>query len=148
MKITGVSADAPVLRKLPSTDDWEYVASWRCVVRTKKDGAFIVSIAPGYKTDLASVPRALRGAFDNGSGSFGVLVASQIHDMFYSTHYLSRSFADSLFYEVLRWYGVGCLKARLYYLAVDLFGGTPWDRAEGHLEHDRELCRFEWVDRA
>ena len=148
MKIRAVETEAPILQKLPSTDDWQYTASWRCVIRTKADGDFVVRIMPGYKTDLASVPKALRGAFDNGSGSLGVLVASQVHDMFYSTHYTSRDFADNLFRLLLRWYGVGRFKSELYYLAVHLFGADPWDRGEKHLDRDRLLCGFDWVDRA
>lgn len=148
MKIRSVETEPPIMRKMTSGDKWEYVASWRCVIRTKKDGDLVARISPGYKTDLASVPKALRGAFDNGSGDFGVLVASQVHDLLYSTHYLSRTFADDLFYKLLRYFGVGCFKSFLYYKAVDLFGDGPWNKPEMELDRDRQLCRIDWVDRA
>ena len=145
MKIRAVETEPPIMRKMTSGDKWEYVASWRCVIRTKKDGDLVARISPGYKTDLASVPKALRGAFDNGSGDFGVLIASQVHDMLYSTHWTSKDFADELFHALLLHYGVGSFKAWCYYKAVVWFGDSAWEATENDLNGDRELCSFQWL---
>jgi len=147
MKISGVETAPPILRKLPNGDRWEYAELWSCRIHLKGEGVLAVRIAPGYWTDLASVPRALRGAFDNGSGDFGVLIASQVHDMLYSTHYVSKEFSDDLFRRVLRFYGMGSCKANLYYYAVRLFGGDAWNGNEDDIEFDRKFCVFEWLDR-
>lgn len=147
MKISKVETAAPVLRKLTSRDHWEYVEEWKASIYLKGEGVVHLRILPGYWTDLASVPQALRGAFDNGSGSYGVLIASQAHDLLYSTHYLSRKFADNLFHALLRYYGVGAVKAWFYYQAVHLFGGEPWERTDAELNGDRQFCRLTWLDR-
>lgn len=148
MKISGVETAPPILRKLPKGDNWEYAAEWVCSVTLKGEGVLVVRIRPGYWTDLASVPKALRGAFDNGSGEFRVLVASQLHDMLYSTHYMSKDFSDALFHAVLRHYGMGSVKAWLYYQAVHLFGDKAWETiSDAEMEADRRLCSFQWLAR-
>lgn len=147
MKIRSVEAVAPSLRKLPKGDRWEYDSDWLAAIVLKGEGVIKITIKRGYWTDLASVPKALRGAFDNGSGSYGVLMASQVHDMLYSTHYMSKDFADNIFLALLRYYGMGCVKANLYYYAVKLFGDEAWEAAEADLEADCALCRFEWLAR-
>ena len=147
-EIRKVSAQAPVLQKMADKDKWAYKEKWTCHVRTKRDGTLKVTIDPGYWTDLASVPKALRGAFDNGSGEYGVLIASQVHDMFYSTHYMSKDFADSLFYALLRHYGMSWAKAKAYYLVVAWFGDKAWEAiSDDQLVEDRKLCTFKWLDR-
>ena len=145
MKIVKVETKAPALRKLPKRNVWEYAELWSCRIHLKGEGVLQVRIAPGYWTDLASVPKALRGAFDNGSGDFGVLIASQVHDMLYSTHYLSKDFADELFRLLLRFYGVGYWKAWLYYEAVALFGRSAWEASDLDLNADRALCSLDWL---
>lgn len=148
MKVRSVEASSPLLRKLPKPDHWEYAADWVAAIVLKGEGVLKVSIRRGYWTDLASVPKALRGAFDNGSGDFGVLVASQLHDMLYSTHYMSKDFSDALFHAVLRHYGMGSVKAWLYYQAVHLFGDKAWETiSDAEMEADRRLCSFQWLAR-
>lgn len=147
MKIANIQAVAPALRKLRSRGVWEYAEKWECRVQLKSEGVLLFKISPGYWTDLASVPKALRGAFDNGSSEFGVLIASQVHDFLYSTHYVSKEFSDDLFRRVLRFYGMGSCKANLYYYAVRLFGGDAWNGNEDDIEFDRKFCAFEWLDR-
>jgi hypothetical protein len=145
MKVRSVEASAPLLRKLPSGDKWEYAELWSCRIHLKGEGVLAVRIAPGYWTDLASVPKALRGAFDNGSGDFGVLIASQVHDMLYSTHYLSKDFSDELFRLLLRFYKMSAFKAWLYYEAVALFGASAWEASDLDLNADRALCALDWL---
>lgn len=145
MKIVKVETKAPALRKLPEGNRWEYAELWSCRIHLKGEGVLAVRIAPGYWTDLASVPKALRGAFDNGSGDYAVLVASQVHDMLYSTHYLSKDFSDELFRLLLRFYKMSALKAWLYYEAVALFGRSAWEASDLDLNADRALCALDWL---
>lgn len=145
MKIVKVETTAPVLRKLTKRDNWEYAAEWKAAIHMKDTGVLRLRILPGYWTDLASVPQALRGAFDNGSGDFGVLIASQVHDMLYSTHYLSKDFADTLFRLLLRYYKMSAFKAWLYYEAVALFGSSAWEASDLDLNADRALCALDWL---
>lgn len=148
MRIKTVIATAPALRKLPKRDHWEYAEDWDCVIHTEDEGVISIRIKKGYWSDLASVPRPLRGAFDNGSGEFGVLIASQVHDLLYSTHYLSKDFADTLFHDILRHYGMNRLKAWLYYQAVHLFGDDAWEvLSDDEMEKDRKLCSLHWADK-
>ena len=145
MKIVKVETKAPALRKLPEGNRWEYAELWSCRIHLKGEGVLAVRIAPGYWTDLASVPKALRGAFDNGSGDYAVLVASQVHDMLYSTHYLSKDFSDELFRLLLRFYKMSALNAWLYYEAVALFGRSAWEASDLDLNADRALCALDWL---
>ena len=142
IKIQRVNAIAPALRKMPRGGVWEYAEDWRAEIVLKEEGRLVFAIRRGYWTDLASVPKALRGAFDNGSGSYGVLLASQIHDCLYSSHYTSKDFADDIFLKLLRFYGVGVMKSYLYYSAVSLFGRSAWEGAD---EGDRKFIAFSWL---
>lgn len=139
--------DAPQI-KMVENGKWEYVSKWDIEIVLHGSGVLRLSIRPPYWTDLASVPKALRGAFDNGSGEFGVLIASQVHDALYSTHYLSKTFSDDLFEQLLRYYGMGRAKARLYWLAVHLFGGSAWNvLSDEQMVNDRHLIDFHWDDK-
>lgn len=122
---------------------WEYAENWVVEIVFKRDGVLRLEIAEGYWTDLASVPKKLRGTFDNGSGEFGILIASQVHDALYSTRYLSKSFADTIFRELLIYYKVGKLKSWLYYEAVNLFGDSAWEHSD---ESDRKFVKLFWHD--
>lgn len=148
MNITTIDViKAPALRKLPKRDHWEYAEDWSCAIYTRDEGVINIRIKKGYWTDLASVPRPLRGTFDNGSGEFGVLIASQVHDMMYATHWTSKDFADALFYDILRRYGMNRVKAWCYYKAVSWFGDSAWDvLSDEEMEKDRKLCSYKWLD--
>ena len=136
------------MQKLADKDKWAYAGDWVCAIVLKDEGVLHLKIKRGYWTDLASVPQALRGAFDNGSGHYGVLISSQVHDAIYSTHYFSKEFADQIFYSLLRYFGMGYIKAKLYYMAVDLFGNRAWDfLSEDEALKDRELVKFQWLSK-
>lgn len=143
MKVKDVVCKAaPALRKLAKEFSvWEYAEPWAVDVVLKGEGAVRIEIAAGYWTDLASVPKKLRGTFDNGSGEFGVLIASQVHDALYSTHYLSKDFADTIFREMLIYFRIGKLKSWLYYEAVHLFGDRAWEHSD---ESDRKFVKLFW----
>lgn len=124
MKVLTVIAEAPTLKKLTKKDHWAVATFWECKLKLEV-GVMRITIREGWETDLASIPRLLRGLVDNGSGELGVLVGALVHDALYSTHYLSKETADKLFLGILRTMGVK--KARIYYLAVKLFGKKAWD---------------------
>ena len=143
-----METQAPCLQKLADKDKWAYACDWVCAIVLKDEGVLHFSVKRGYWTDLASVPQALRGAFDNGSGDYGVLISSQVHDANYSTHYFSKDFADELFYAMLRFYGMGYIKAKLYYAAVHLFGDRAWDYlSESEASRDRDLIKVKWLSK-
>lgn len=144
-KIKKVIASAPALQKLADRDKWAYAQDWECELAFSTCGTINIKIRKGYWTDLASVPRGLRGLFDNGSGEYGVLVASQIHDMIYSTHYFYKDMADELFFQLLRFYKMSYAKAKLYYLAVHWFGDKAWETlSPEEQERDQALCSVFW----
>ena len=83
------------------------------------------TIAAGFETDGGSVPR------------FGWRVAGQpfdpryitaflVHDWLYSTHVLDRATADAVLYHAMRKEGASWAKARMYYCAVRMCGGSHW----------------------
>ncbi len=142
-----VLCDSPTI-KMVENGRWEYASKWDIEIVLHGSGVLRLAVHPPYWTDLASVPKAFRGAFDNGSWEFGVLIASQVHDALYSTHYLSRTFADDLFEQLLLYYGMKPIKARLYWLAVHLFGNGAWEViSEEQMATDRHLIEFHWDDK-
>lgn len=145
--IQWIHGGAPVMRKLPEDDLWEIVSPWRYEIGLAYEGVLTFIVRPGYTTDLASVPKLLRGIVDNGSGSLGVMAASQVHDALYATHYMSRELSDVLFRMLLKHYNVPC--PSLYYWAVRLFGRRPWERQErrfAELADAREKVSIHWED--
>ena len=92
----------------------------------RRDGRDQIVIVPvGFPTDLASVPRALRGVVSKVTG----IEASIAHDWLYDQREGKRADADRLFYEMLklsesRW------KAWIMYRAVRIGGGIAWRGGE------------------
>ena len=87
-------------------------------------------IPAGYITDFASIPKYLRGVITRTDTE----IAGVCHDYMveksclprvtkYSVSYMyiRRNVADKIFYEILRYQGVGFVKARLMYLGVRMF---------------------------
>jgi hypothetical protein len=134
------------MRKRPERGEWEYSEHWECVLLTS-EGRIKVTVGKGYWTDLASVPQPLKGLMDNGSADYAVLIACQIHDVAYSTQYLSRPLADELFYLLLRNGGIGWVKAQAYYRAVRWFGEDAYEDGNDEIIHDRMLCKIYWTDK-
>lgn len=76
-------------------------------------------------TDLASIPKCLRWFIDNDED--GVIQSAVTHDYIYAVDikprwYTTKASADKLFYNLLRYYGMGYFKAQTAYIAVKLFG--------------------------
>lgn len=82
-----------------------------------------LTVPAGFKTDFASVPRALWGLFP----PYGRHTrAAVIHDWLYLTGSLSRADADGIFRRIMRESGVGRLRRWIMYLALRLFGWAAW----------------------
>lgn len=120
-----------------------------CVLRTLADGrtrvlreAFgyrastlpcTVMVPEGFKTDLASIPRAAWSLLPP-IGKYEA--AAVIHDWLYWSQELSREDADAVFLDAMIYSGVGRLTRWLIFRAVRTFGGFAWrnnaaDRVNG-----------------
>lgn len=88
-----------------------------------------IEVPAGTRTDLASIPRALRNLpfLDPDGQSRRPAV---VHDYLYGSafgHRLGKSFADDFLRAALLAEGASPGTARAFYWAVHLFGGGPWD---------------------
>lgn len=90
-------------------------------------GKETLTVPAGFETDLASVPRMAQGI--PGFESTGLSRRPAVlHDFLYASGDLPRMSADEVFYRALLAEGVHEPIARIYYRAVRLFGGAPWER--------------------
>lgn len=76
----------------------------------------------GFKTDFASIPKAVRGFIDEDESD--IRDAAVIHDWLYSTGELPRSVADIILRDAMRELGAGFVKASVVFLAVRCFGSS------------------------
>jgi hypothetical protein len=85
---------------------------------------WVLTIDPGFITDFGSVPR-IPLIFDLlGDITYEPYV---IHDMLYTTHYLTRLEADRVLQEALLAVGVPKWKASLIYFGVRIGGASSWN---------------------
>lgn len=91
---------------------------------------------PGFLTDLASVPRFMRGIVENGD--VRMLIAVLIHDYLYSTHALPFEYANELMYQVSVHNGYPRARAWLSLVAVS----SPVGRIKWRKNHER---RDDWT---
>jgi hypothetical protein len=93
------------------------------VTVTFSDSSWVqVQFLPGFITDLASVPRWVRGLIDNDDPR--LLTAVLVHDYLFSTHRLGFRDTNELFYQLAREGGYPGVQAMLAYIAV----GSPVGR--------------------
>ncbi len=83
----------------------------------------IVSVPRGFITDLASIPRVLRGVLDANGLSRRPAV---LHDYLYCSQPCSRAAADALFRRALAAEGVGLIARNFYYVGVRAGGALYW----------------------
>ena len=93
-----------------------------------EDSGAVIEVPPGFRTDLASVPRFGRWLVSSWKGNARAAV---IHDYLYAAHGrrrygYTRSQADGVFLEALR--VTGARHRWLMWAAVRLWGGTAWRR--------------------
>ncbi len=80
-----------------------------------------ITIPAGFKTDLASVPRAFWSIFPPDRATY--MYPAILHDYLYETDLLkSRKQSDLVFYDALRNQGASKKSAYTMYIVVRLFG--------------------------
>jgi hypothetical protein len=86
----------------------------------------------GFRTDLASIPRALRALpfLDPNGLSRRPAV---LHDWLYAWRVIGKAKADAFLRAALIAEGASRATAAAFYYAVDLFGGGAWDSDAGAL---------------
>lgn len=90
---------------------------------------------PGFITDLASVPRALRGIVDNDEHQ--IIDATLVHDFCFATRRVPFHIANSIFYKVLRHNRYDRIRSLLAYWAVGSFVGRRcYSRSARKVERD------------
>ena len=90
------------------------------------NAAIRLVIPPGFRCDLASIPRWLLwvpGLNVSGRNARAAL----IHDFLYAAQIVDREVADAIFLSVMRHDGVGFLPRTAMYLAVRIWGVTAWE---------------------
>lgn len=92
-----------------------------------------IVVPAGFKTDFASIPRALWRYLDPEDPC--ILYASVVHDFLYSLGgkmgevAFSRNLADRVLREAMEISGARIDQRFAAYRAVDWFGGSHWDAA-------------------
>lgn len=84
-----------------------------------------VRVPRGFITDLASIPRPLRGALDINGLSRKPAV---LHDFLYCTQPCTRAEADATFRRALQAEGVNLVVRNTYYWGVRLGGALYWKK--------------------
>lgn len=91
---------------------------------TWREGDEEIVVPRGFITDLASIPRALRGVLNvNGRSR----KAAVLHDWGYCKQWASRAVIDALFRRALIAEGMHPLVARSYWLGVRAGGWIHWN---------------------
>ena len=87
-----------------------------------------VTVKKGFDFDGASIPRILWSVV--GSPMEGNYVpGAVIHDGLYASQKVSKTEADNIFLDLMKQSKVGYIKRTSMYLAVKMFGGKDWKKA-------------------
>lgn len=110
-----------VLEAAPEPDQW----ITRAPLIWCDDRFGRIEVPVGFRTDLASIPRALRNlaAFDPNGRSRRPAV---VHDWLYAWQALGKDRADAFLRYAMVAEGVAHVDAETIYQAVHLFGGDAW----------------------
>lgn len=84
-----------------------------------------ITVAPNFKTDLASVPRPLRAVFNVNGRSRKPAV---LHDFLYHHALFSRQFCDNEFKHALLTCNVGAVERNAMYLGVRAGGSGTYNK--------------------
>jgi hypothetical protein len=135
--------EQPVGKFDGKTGKWTLTEAWAVRVNTN---SLRVMILHGFKSDGASIPRWLWPVVGPRLAA-KTFPAALLHDALYESKLFARWFADAEFYRLLVGFGAGRLKARLYWLAVRVFGGVFWKRiSEQDVKATRHLVKVYSVD--
>lgn len=102
---------------------------WALLAPLKWSGDnWMITVPDGFITDLASIPRLLRGAINQNGASRRPAV---LHDWLYCSQICSRRTADHLFLCALKADGLGFLSRWAMYSAVRSAGWIYYGQREG-----------------
>ena len=99
---------------------WELLSPVVCAV-DRKD----IVVPPGFRTDLASIPRAVRSITPQVGKH---IPAAIVHDWLYKMGERSRKEADKIFLAAMKHLGVYGLRRWAMYGAVRGFGWMAWGK--------------------
>ena len=86
------------------------------------------TVKAGFDFDGASIPKWLWSIYGSPlTGNY--VVASLIHDGLYASQKVSKRLSDKIFLDIMKQSSVGYIKRTSMYLAVKLFGGKDWNKA-------------------
>lgn len=102
-------------------------------------------IPRGFITDLASIPRAARSAFDINGISRQPAV---LHDFLYSTQPVTRKQADDFFLEALRSCGASKWDQYGLYSGVRVGGWVAWNGHKDDTRADNFVPESYWTTQA
>ena len=104
---------------------WELTESFKVVWKGRLPEPVVFTVAAGFITDLASIPRVVRSIIPQVGRHIQPSIA---HDWCYeSKTNLTQAEADLLFLDGMKAVGVRWLRRRAMYSAVRAFGWTLWD---------------------
>ena len=81
-------------------------------------GEVVCEVPVGFETDLASIPTVFRSLISKIGKH---IMAAIVHDFLYAEQ-AGKATADDIFYELMEEGGVGWVKRKLMYQAVNVFG--------------------------
>lgn len=117
---------SPLILRVGPPGEWilERTLEW--------EGRQRIVVPAGFITDLASIPRALRGVLEQNGRS---RKAAVLHDWLYSsqrigTRRITRAQADAVFRQALEAEHVGWVARSLYWSGVRVGGWLPWGKRQ------------------
>ena len=97
-----------------------------------------IVVKAGFDFDGASIPKWLWSIYGSPlNGNY--VVASLIHDGLYASQIVSKSLSDKIFLDLMKQSKVGYVKRTSMYLAVKMFGGKDWNKAN---EYKNEYTNY------
>jgi len=121
-----VFPEKPAVRPLEGSD-YELAQDFYFAARVCDQWTVNVHVAPGFKTDGASIPRLLWRVFGSPYDP-DIFPAAIAHDALYRGEIVQREDADQAFLDMMEESGVPLKKRRLIYRGVRLFGWITWKR--------------------
>jgi hypothetical protein len=102
--------------------------------------SFLMIIKKGFVTDGWAIPRLLQGVVSPfGKGILGFLP----HDGFYGTHYVEKSVADNVMYDIHKLCGISYVVRSTLYNSVHYGGSAAWNsKTDKMLEFNRSKVKF------
>ena len=106
--------------------------------KTVESLGYSITVKKGFDFDGASIPKWLWSVYGSPlNGNY--VVASLIHDGLYASQKVSKKVSDKIFLDIMKQSNVGYIKRTSMYLAVKMFGGKDWDKAN---EYKDEYTEF------